>query len=154
MVKSLLVLIITLSFSFVYSQQEYTWADYNLSFTLADDFVEATSTPEEFSAIGDGMEMSIIPFNDGSIDKNDIVGYTMSIAASLELSRMDEISTININGFTGGYAEGEQDGERLFIMGLIDPDSDSNFFVIISFQDDDENASKEAINICKSIKKY
>lgn len=151
-------LFIVLSFLFILSaqavaQQSYTWEDYGISFTLADDFRETVSTGEEFSASGDGMELSIIPFADETIDDTDITGYTMSIAASLNLSRIDDISTINFNGFKGGYAEGELDGAKIFLMGVIDPSSANNFFVIITFLDGDTNAMDEAVNICKSIRK-
>ncbi|MBK8624229.1 MAG: hypothetical protein IPN86_01230 [Saprospiraceae bacterium] len=135
------------------AQQSYTWEDYGISFTLADDFKETVSTGEEFSATGDGMDLTIIPFTDETIDDTDITGYTMSIAASLKLGRIDDISTINFNGFKGGYAEGELDGAKIFLMGVIDPNSDTNFFVIITFLDGDANAVEEAVNICKSIKK-
>lgn len=134
-------------------QQNYTWDEYGISFSLADDFKETVNNIEEFSAVGDGMDMSIIPFKDETIDDTDITGYTMAIAASLNLGRIDDVSTIDFNGFKGGYAEGEKDGVKLFLMGLIDPNSDTNFFVIISFLDQDQNAIDEAINICKSIRK-
>lgn len=38
-------------------------------------------------------------------------------------------------------------------MGLIDPTSETNFFVMIVFQENDENAVDEAISICQSIHK-
>ena len=135
------------------AQQVYTWDEYGISFTLADDFKESVNNIDEFSATGDGMELAIIPFKDETIDDTDINAYTMSIAASLKLQRVDDISVIDFNGFKGGYAEGALDGARIFIMGLIDPTSDTNFFVIITFLDDDKNASEEAVNICKKKKK-
>ncbi|MBC7884575.1 MAG: hypothetical protein H7X99_03825 [Saprospiraceae bacterium] len=153
--KSVLVLFIsTLSFfNIVTAQQAYTWDEYGISFTLADDFKETVNNAEEFSADGDGMSLSIIPFLDESIDDSDITGYTMSIAASLNLGRIDDVSVIDVNGFKGAYAEGASDGAKIFIMGLIDPNSATNFFVIITFLDEDANAIEEAVNICKSIRK-
>lgn len=147
----------TIIFCFIiftsFSQQAYTWDDYGISFSLADDFKETANTGEEFAAVGDGMEMSIIPFADETIDDKDITTYTMSIAASLNLTRIDAINEIQINGFKGGYAEGVSEGVKVFIMGLIDPDTDTNFFVTITFLDNDKLAIEEAINICKSIHK-
>ena len=105
------------------AQQVYTWDEYGISFTLADDFKESVNNIDEFSATGDGMELAIIPFKDETIDDTDINAYTMSIAASLKLQRVDDISVIEFNGFKGGYAEGALDGARIFIMGLIDPTS-------------------------------
>lgn len=154
MKTSLILFFLTfLSFSTINAQLNYTWEEYGISFTLAEDFRETVNNIDEFSAVGDGMDMSIIPFKDGSIDDTDISAYTMSIAAELKLQRIDDISVIDVNGFKGGYAEGALDGARIFIMGLIDPTSDTNFFVIITFLDDDGNASEEAVNICKSIRK-
>ncbi len=153
MSKGILVLIFSMFLVQSQAQQSYTWEDYGIAFTLADDFKETVSTGEEFSADGDGMSLSIIPFSDESIENTDITAYTMSIAASLKLGRIDDISEIAINGFKGGYAEGVSEGTKIFIMGLIDPNSDTNFFVIITFLDNDANAIEEAINICKSIHK-
>lgn len=135
------------------AQQNYVWDEYGISFSLADDFEEVVNNIEEFSAVGDGMEMAIIPFKDETIDDSDITGYTMSVAASLELERIDDVNVIKVNGFKGGYAEGVLNGEKIFLMGLIDPDSDTNFFVIITFLDNDQNAIEEAINICRSFQK-
>ena len=135
------------------AQQNYSWEEYGISFTLADDFNETVNSMEEFSATGDGMQISIIPFKDNSIDDSDITAYTLAVAESLNLERIDAVNTIDVNGFKGGYAEGAQNGAKIFVMGLIDPESETNFFVMIVFQDDDTNAVEEAINICKSIKK-
>lgn len=137
----------------VQAQQNYVWDEYGISFSLADDFEEVVNNIEEFSAVGDGMEMAIIPFKDETIDNNDITAYTMDVAASLELDRIDDVNVIKLNGFKGGYAEGVLNGEKIFLMGLIDPDSDTNFFVIITFLDQDQNAIEEAINICRSFQK-
>ncbi len=154
MFKLLLVLSFSFSASFMFSQQDYTWDEYQVSFTLADDFEEVTNDADEFSAIGDGMEISILPFNDETIDQGDITAFTMTVAASLELDRVDDVSEIEINSFDGAYAEGEIDGTRVFMMGLIDPDSETNLFVIITFLDDDQNAVDEAVNICLSFDTY
>ncbi|MBK7095275.1 MAG: hypothetical protein IPH57_09610 [Saprospiraceae bacterium] len=152
--KKLIVLIFLSGFSyFGFSQQEYTWDEYGISFSLADDFREKVNNINEFSATGDGMELSIIPFKDESIDDSDITAYTMGIAASMKFERIDDISVIEFNGFQGGYAEGVSDGVKVFIMGLIDPDSETNFFIIITFLDNDKNAIDEAVSICTSIQK-
>ncbi len=153
MIRASFFVLFLFVFNLATGQHNYVWDEYGVSFSLADDFRETVNNIEEFSASGDGMEMSIIPFKDETIDDSDITGYTMSVAASMNLGRIDDISKIDINGFKGGYAEGEKDGVKLFVMGLIDPDSDTNFFVIITFLDDDQNAIDEAVNICKSIRR-
>ena len=137
----------------VFAQDAYEWEDYDLEFTLPANFDVTASSGEEFTAEGGGMSFSIIPFDDDSIDSSDITSYTIEIAASLGLDGIDDVDLIDINGFSGGYVEGNQDGVTLFMMGLIDPDSDTNFFVIIAFEEGDTKASNIAVNICKSIKK-
>ncbi len=152
--KSFLTLIVFFVLSqYAFSQQYYEWEEYGITFSLADDFEETVNSADEFSAAGDGMELSIIPFKNDEIDASDISTYTMSIASSMDFERIDDISLIEFNGFEGAYAEGVADGIKVFIMGLIDPDSDTNFFIIIAFLDDDQNAIEEAINICTSIEK-
>jgi hypothetical protein len=151
--KFLLVILLMAGINTTYAQQYYKWEEYGITFSLADDFKEVVNNIDEFSAVGDGMEMSIIPFADETIDDNDITAYTIAIAASLELDIIDDINVININGFKGGYAEGVSQGEKIFLMGLIDPNSDTNFFVIITFLDQDQNAIDEAIEICRSFQK-
>jgi len=147
-----LVLLMATAFSVV-AQQEYTWDYYGIGFTLADDFIETTNTEEEFSADGDGMSFSIIPFKDASVSDNDISVYTISIAASLNLEVIDDVNIIALKNFKGGYVEGMLDGTRVFLMGLIDPSSETNFFVIITFADDDEVAVDEAIRMVQSFRK-
>jgi hypothetical protein len=137
----------------VLSQQNYLWDEYGISFSLADDFVEETNNIDEFSAAGDGMYMSIIPFKDGSIDDSDIVTFTIEIAKSLNLQEIDDVDVLDLNYFQGGYVEGYKDGAKVFLMGMIDPNSDTNFFVIITFLDQDHIATEEAINIVLSINK-
>ncbi|MBK6364356.1 MAG: hypothetical protein IPL63_00555 [Saprospiraceae bacterium] len=153
MYKILVVIFFLIGVNSSYAQQYYTWDEYGISFSLADDFKEVVNNIEEFSAVGDGMEMSIIPFADETVSTDDITVYTMAVAASLNLDKFDDINTIQLNGFEGGYAEGVIQGEKIFLMGLIDPKSDVNFFVIITFLDNDQNAIEEAIEICRSFQK-
>lgn len=135
------------------AQDAYEWEDYDLQFTLPANFEVTASSGEEFTAEGAGMSFSIIPFDNDEIDASDITAYTIEIAASLGLDGIDDVDLIDINGFEGAYVEGNQDGVTLFMMGLIDPDSDTNFFVIIAFEEGDEDAIDQAIDICRSIEK-
>jgi hypothetical protein len=135
------------------AQQVYEWEEYGLTFDLADDFQESVNTDTEFSAVGDGMAISIFPFADADIDDADITAYTIAAAASLNISDVDDIDMISLNGFKGGYTEVVSDGHKVFIMGLIDPSSDVNFIVVITFADGDGLATQEAIAICKGLHK-
>ena len=151
--RNLIILFLCFSGILLNAQQEYTWDEYGLKFTLANDFVEEVNSADEFSAAGDAMYFSIFPFKDETINENDITSYTIQIATSLNLQEIDDVDILNINRFKGGYVEGYLDGLKVFLMGLIDPDSDTNFFVLITFTDQDQVATDEAIRMVKSIKK-
>jgi hypothetical protein len=131
----------------------YEWSKYNLSFSLANDFKEVTNTADEFTAVGDGMEFAIFPFNDASIDHSDIAVYTLSIAKSLELEELDDVDVLDMNGLKGAYVEGYKDGDRIVLLGFIDPSSETNFFATITFGDDDSVAEDEAVRMITSIGK-
>ena len=153
MKKLFSIIILTGLCYFGFAQQEYTWEEYGISFSLADDFIEITNNADEFSASGDGMEISILPFKDDSVDNSDITAYTMGVAASMDFERIDDIDVIEFNGFHAAYAEGVLEDVKVFFMGVIDPDTSTNFFIIITFLDNDENAINEAVNICSGIRK-
>lgn len=139
----------------VFSQKkfDYTWDHYSLVFTLASDFKPVTNNAEEFVAKGDGMEFSIFPFNDNSVKHDDIAAYTMDIAKSIKMEQLDDVDVIELNGLKGAYVEGYKDGDRIITLGFIDPESDTNFFCVITFGDKDKVAEAEAIEMIKSIRK-
>ena len=135
------------------AQQVYEWEEYGLSFDLADDFKETVNSDSEFAAVGDGMSISIHPFADADIDDADMTAYTIDAASSLSIDHVTDIDMINLNGFKGGYTEVVSDGHKYFIMGLIDPNSATNFFITITFAEGDGLATEEAIAICKGLHK-
>lgn len=53
----------------------------------------------------------------------------------------------------GALVEGYKDGDRIVLLGFIDPDTDTNFFATITFGDNDRVAEDEAIYMIKSIRK-
>jgi hypothetical protein len=148
----LVALLALISFS-VSAQTDWEWSQYHIAFTLADDFKPVKNTGEEFTAKGDGMDFSIFPFNDQEVDHSSIADYTVEIAKSVELEQVDDADVIQINGLEGAYVEGFKEGLRVVLLGFIDPESDTNFFAVITFADDDEEAEKEAIRMIKSFRK-
>lgn len=132
---------------------DYEWSKYNLSFTLANDFKEVTNTADEFIAVGDGMEFGIFPFSDASLDHSDITSYTISIAKAVELQELDDVDVLDMNGLEGAYVEGYKNGDRVVLLGFIDPTSETNFFATITFGDDDAVAEAEAVRMITSIRK-
>lgn len=139
----------------VQAQQDwdYEWTQYNIVFTLASDFKTITNTADEYTAQGDGMEFAIAPFAESTIDHSDIAAYTLEVAASLKMQEVDDADVLTINGLKGAFVEGYKDGDRVVLLGFIDPSSDTNFFAVITFADDDKVAEEEAVRMIKSIRK-
>lgn len=131
----------------------WEWTQYKIVFSLAGDFKPVVNTAEEFSAEGDGMEISIFPFKDKSISHEDIADYTLAIAESIEAEEYDDADVVQLNGLQGAFVEAYKDGDRVVILGFIDPASATNFFAVITFGDDDAEAEDEAVRIIKSFRK-
>lgn len=132
---------------------DYEWSDYNITFSLAEDFKEVTNNGSEFTAVGDGMEFGIFPFSDATISDADISDYTASLAESIHMKEIDDARVLSINGLEGALVEGYKDGDRIVLLGFIDPNTDTNFFATITFGDNDRVAEDEAIYMIKSIRK-
>jgi len=81
------------------SQQyyDYEWSDYNITFSLAEDFQEVTNNGTEFTAVGDGMDFGIFPFSDATISDTDISEYTSSLAESLQMIEIDDARVLSLN---------------------------------------------------------
>lgn len=152
---SVLMLFLLLGATKAQSQEyfDWEWDDYSISFTLADDFKPVTNTGEEFTAKGDGMDISIFPFNDASVAHTDISSYTADIAETVELQVVDDANVLQLNGLKGAYVEGYKDGQRVVLLGFIDPETATNFFAVITFDDNDSVAEDEAIKIVSSFRK-
>jgi hypothetical protein len=150
-----LVAVLSLFSLAAYSQDDwdYEWEQYHIVFTLAEDFKVTSNTAEEFVASGDGMEFGIFPFSDETVDHSNITEYTIAIAKTLKLEELDDVDVLNLNGLKGAYVEGYKEGVRIVLLGFIDPESDTNFFSVISFADDDKNAEDETVRIIKSFRK-
>ena len=135
------------------AQTDWEWSQYHIMFTLADDFRVSTNSGDEFTAKGDGMEFAIFPFSDQELDHSNITAYTIEIGKSLELEELDDVDVVDLNGLKGAYVEGYKEGLRIVLLGFIDPESDTNFFAIITFGDDDAEGEQEAIRMIKSFRK-
>ncbi|QQS29304.1 MAG: hypothetical protein IPM47_21160 [Sphingobacteriales bacterium] len=156
LLSRLVILLLVCAATFTMQAQEYwsyEWSKYNLSFILPNDFKEVTNTADEFTAVGDGMEIAIFPFNDASIEHSDITSYTISIAKAIELGELDDVDVLEMNGLKGAFVEGYKDGDRIILLGFIDPVSATNFFATITFGDADEAAEDEAVRIISSIRR-
>jgi hypothetical protein len=139
--------------AFSQDKWDFEWEQYHIAFTLAEDFKVKTNNGDEFIAKGDGMEFGIFPFSDASVDHSSITNYVVDIAKSIKLENVDDADLLELNGLKGAYVEGYKNGSRVVLLGFIDPESDTNFYCIITFSDDDKEAEDEAVRMIKSFRK-
>lgn len=134
----------------IQAQEQWTWNDYNLTFTTPAGFKVEKSTGEEFSGKSDRSKIylfAIYPVKDENITEENL-GEAVQIMASEARMNVQDMQNISFNGFTGKYAEGTIEGVPSFFCCILDPDSDNNFIISIV-----HNNTDAAIKLMKSIKK-
>lgn len=134
------------------AQQTWEWSDYGISIDLPDDFEVSKNTHEEFDAEGDGMELMMYVFEE-DITLEELDEATIIAAEEMELEEVDAVQDITIDGLEGQYIAGYKNGNAVLLVGLLDPDSETNFFVIITFHDEDDIAEDDAMGILESIRR-
>jgi len=144
-------LIAFFTFSSFVVDKTYYWDDYNIEITVPRDFKVTKDTKNEFEMAGEGMELYMYIWNQKKISADDMDEATISVAKELKLQEIDEEEQFKNGDFEGYYVEGFKDGERVMLAGVIDVQSRTNFFIIITFNDNDEVAEKDALKILSSI---
>jgi hypothetical protein len=119
---------------------------------VPDDFQVTKNTNEDFEMSGDGMELAMSIF-EGDITLEQMDDATVEGAKSMKLTEVDAAHAVKSNGLEGFYVEGFLEGERVMFAGMIDPKSHTNFFIAITFGDDDKTAEEDALKILNSIKR-
>ena len=140
------------AFTFVTLNQTYVWNHYKMQITVPDDFKVVRNSDENFEMKGDGMELFMDVF-EKDITKDDMDEATVAGAKAMKLNEIDAAHELATNGLEGYYVEGEKDGDRVMFAGLIDPGSHTNFFVAITFDDEDKTAEADALRIMMSLRK-
>lgn len=129
----------------------YYWEQYNIEITVPRDFKIVKNTSNEFEMKGDGMELFIYIWNQKKLAVEDMDEATVELAKELKLQEVDEEEAFKNGDFAGYYVEGFKDGDRVMLAGVVDLKSRTNFFIVITFDDKDEEAEKEALKILENI---
>jgi hypothetical protein len=129
----------------------FVWDHYKLQVTVPDDFVVAKNTDEEFEMTGEGMVL-VMEIFEQSITIDELDDAVKQGAAALKLEAVDDEHELDFNGLEGYYVEGILKGNRVMFAGLMDPYSNTNFFISLTFDDEDKNAEASALRILSSIK--
>lgn len=146
-----LSLIVSMSAFTAIVDKTYYWEQYNIEITVPDDFKAVKNTANEFELEGDGMEMYMYIWNQKKVTIDDMDEATIAAAKELKLQEIDEEEAFKNGDFEGYYVEGFKDGDRVMLAGVIDIKSRTNFFIVLTFDDKDAEAEKEALKILESI---
>jgi hypothetical protein len=149
--KSLLLLLVGFySFSTLYSQKNYVWDYYQIQITVPDDFRVKKNDNHDFEMKGDGMDLAMHIFEE-NISIDELSEATIHGAKAARLTEVDEATEVRVNELEGYYVEGFKDGFRVIFAGLGNPSTQTNFFLVITFSDDDKEAEKAAFEIINSL---
>ena len=144
------LLIIILSSSSLISQKTYVWDYYKIQITVPDDFRVKVNNSNDFEMKGDGMDLTMNIFEE-DVTIDDLDEVTKIGAKAIEMTEVDEATRVAVNELEGYYVEGFKSGFRIIFAGLGDPKTHTNFFLAITFDDDDKEAEKAAMEIINSL---
>ncbi len=145
-----LILFLLLNAHFVFSQKTYVWDKYKIQITVPRDLRVQKNTDSEFEMKGVGLELSMNIFEE-NVPIDDLDDATIAGAKEIKLQEIDHAKKIKINELEGYFVEGFKDGNRIVFAGMGNPNSHTNFFIAIIFDDDDKEAEKDAIDILNSL---
>ncbi|MDQ3141314.1 MAG: hypothetical protein M3Q56_03600 [Bacteroidota bacterium] len=134
----------------VSAQKTYVWEYYKVQVTVPDDFRVKTNTDHDFEMKGEGMDLAMYIFEE-NVAIDDLDEATIHGATAIEMTEIDEATKVTVNELEGYYVEGFKSGFRVIFAGLADPKTHTNFFLVITFDDDDEEADKTALEIINSL---
>lgn len=142
---------VVLSGSQLHAQQTWNWEAYEVSVDLPDDFKVIHNTDNEFEAEGDGMSLFMYIFEE-NITLDEMKDATISIANEMRLEEWDVVEDIETRAFEGKYIAGYLEGSAVLLCGVINPRNETNFIVVITFDDSDEVAEDDALKILQSLR--
>ena len=129
----------------------YYWEQYNIEITVPRDFKIVKNTSNEFEMEGEGMELFMYIWNQKKLTIDEMDEATVQLAKEMKLQEVDEEESFKNGDFAGYYVEGFKDGDRVMLAGVVDLQSRTNFFIVITFDDKDEEAEKAAVKILENI---
>lgn len=155
--KTLLLVVVAtfaMQLSFAQGFTNWNWTTYGLKFSAPSNFKVITNNSEEFTAklSNDLLHLSIIPWKDASLTTATLKSSLRELCQEMGYTAR-EIGTIHdleLNGYEGSYAMVTKDGVTLIVEGLLDQESETNFYSIIVYTDGYED---KALKIANSFKK-
>lgn len=150
-VSRFLALLLLIS-SFTVVNQIQLWDHYKLEISVPADLKVTENTSEGFGMEGDGIQLKINSFEQ-NVSTDDLGDAALEAAITLKLEGVGEQQEIETTNLEGYYVEGILNDDRVMLAAVMDPDSTTNFLVIITFDDEDEAAEASAFAMLNSIRR-
>jgi len=135
----------------VQAQEEWVWDEYGIGFTLSKGMKVTQNDGETFTAERDNLFLTITPIKDKEITEGDLAMAVFTMAKEMEYDGIEDADKLELDDLVGYYVEGTKDGAGAFVIALLDQESESNYLVIIVFDDDSRD---EAIEMAQSMYAY
>lgn len=130
---------------------DYHWDNHGVGFSIPRDFGVSTNNAEEFSADNGNLFLTILPFQDKNVTKDNLADAVVAIATEMDYDSIEEADAADVDDFTGYYVKGTKEGVNALVMALLDSESSTNLIVIIAYVDGME---AKAIDIANSFYAY
>lgn len=114
---------------------DMVWDTYGLGFSLPSGMQITENNRDIFSAERDDLLLTIIPFKEGSVNAEDLADFLIAMAERFEYDVVTDVDEVALDDLYGFYTEGEKDGGQALLVALMDEASDSNYFVILVYND-------------------
>ncbi len=118
-----------------FAQEDYTWDHHGIGFSAPSNFVTETNNSSEFSADNGSVFLYLLPWQDASINDDNLADATIEVALEMEYDQLTDADELSIQDFEGYYVEGEKDGMNAFVACLLDTESPTNVIVVILYSD-------------------
>jgi len=132
----------------VQAQEEWVWDEYGIGFTLSKGMKVTQNDGETFTAERDNLFLTITPIKDEEITEGDLAMAVFTMAKEMEYDGIEDADKLELDDLVGYYVEGTKDGAGASVIALLDQESESNYLVIIVFDDDSRD---EAIEMAQSM---
>ena len=130
---------------------DYHWDTHGVGFSIPRDFSVSTNNAEEFSADNGNLFLTILPFQDENVTKDNLADAVIAMATELDYDSIEEADAADVDDFTGYYVKGTKEGVNAVVMALLDSESSTNLLVVIAYMDGME---KKAVEIANSFYAY
>ena len=114
---------------------DMVWDTYGLGFSLPSGMQITENNRDIFSAERDDLLLTIIPFKENTVGPEDLADFLIAMAERFDYDVVTDVDEVALDDLYGFYTEGEKDGGQALLVALMDEESDSNYFVILVYND-------------------